>query len=129
VEMTVLGLALLLVGLCQIGLGIHTARPSRAELYDPETRRLRRRSRAEQWLELMGLTLMGLGYACFGLIVLRYPADPAVSVSARAPLIDHVAWAVVLVGLIGGHVVCRVGIEILRTAEKKRARGALADDL
>ncbi len=124
-EMTVLGLGLLLVGLCQIRLGIHTARPSRAELYDPETRRLRRRSRAEQWLELMGLMLMGLGYACLGLIVLRYPA----SVSARAPLIDHVAWAVVLVGLIGGHVVCRVGIEILRTAEKMRARGALADDL
>src|SRR5258708_34172303 len=83
--MTVLGLALLLVGLCQIGLGIHTARPSRAELYDPETRRLRRRSRAEQWLELMGLTLMGLGYACFGLIGLRYPSDPQISVLAGPP--------------------------------------------
>jgi hypothetical protein len=128
-EVTILGLGLLLGGLFLIGLGVHMARPRHAEVFDLETRRLRRRSQAEQWLRFMGPTLMGLGSASFGLIVLRYPADLGVSVSAGAPLIDHIAWALFLVGFIGGSIVDGVGKEVSRAADKEWVRRAQAEEL
>jgi hypothetical protein len=116
VDAVVCGLGALLLGLVLTWLGINTARPSRAEVFDPETYRRRRRSRAERWLSFIGLMLMGVGAVCFGLLVLRYPR----AVVTGVPLIDDVISVLFPVGLAGGTIALYAVLPVLQTAEKKR---------
>jgi hypothetical protein len=59
-------------------------------------------SPTETWLWVIAWTTMGLGFVCFGVVVLRYAKGPVFSVPASAPLIDHAMLGLTPFAIWGG---------------------------
>jgi hypothetical protein len=113
------GIFFTLLGLFSVWMGIYGVRVRKVQLP---------RSPAERWLWLIAWVMSGLGMVCLGVSVLRHAKGQSVSVPTSAPLIDHVIWVLVFVGMVGGFSVLLAWMGVSSSAQEKRARRENAGD-
>lgn len=120
------GIFFILLGLGSGWVGMQMARAARSTGHERLPRR--QPSPAETTLSLVAFTMMGFGWICFGVIVIRYAKGQLVSVPANAPLIDHMLWWIFNAGVLGGFAMLFAWMVVSQTAEKKAARHEAGSD-
>lgn len=69
---------------------------------------------------LIGWAMVGLGFVCFGVTVLRHVKGSYVSLPASAPLIDQAIWVLSVVCFFGGFALS-YALAMLQVIREKRA--------